>query len=115
MAVSTESTTEGWELFFNSLLTILDDCECAPGTYLEKEMLGVRLEQAVYALQQVVSLAAGYSESEAFPYELLINFRLLHIELSRADSATQCTHLPVYSLEAPPLSRAGSVGGQDSI
>lgn len=65
-----DSSTE-WELFFNSLLRILDDCESLPPTSLEREMLGMRLEQAVYALQQVVSLAVDQSdsESEAFSWD----------------------------------------------
>ena len=53
-----DSSTE-WELFFNSLLRILDDCESLPPTSLEREMLGMRLEQAVYALQQVVDLLSA--------------------------------------------------------
>lgn len=106
-----DSSTE-WELFFNSLLRILDDCESLPPTSLEREMLGMRLEQAVYALQQVVSLAVDQSdsESEAFLYELLRNYQLLHIELRRPESSTQCTNLAVYALESPPLSRTASAG-----
>ena len=106
-----DSSTE-WELFFNSLLRILDDCESLPPTSLEREMLGMRLEQAVYALQLVVSLAVDQSdsESEAFLYELLRNYQLLHIELRRPESSTQCTNLAVYALESPPLSRTTSAG-----
>ena len=71
-----DSSTEG-ELFFTSLLSILNDCESVPRTSLpgslEREILGLCLEQAVYALQQILSLAVdqGDLESEASLYELL--------------------------------------------
>ena len=67
-----------WELFFSSLLSILNDCERVPRTSLpgslEREILGLRLEQAVYGLQQILSgfvVDQGDLESEAFLYELL--------------------------------------------
>ena len=65
-----------------------------PGS-LKREILGLRLEQAVYALQQILSLAVGQgdSESEAFLYELLRNYQLLQIELNRPESSTHCTNL----------------------
>ena len=103
-------SSRNWQLFFNSLLSILDDCESVRRTYLpgslEREMLGMRLEQAVYALQQILSLAVdkGDSESEAFLYELLRNFQLLQIELNRSESSTRCSTLVVYTLESPPVS-----------
>ena len=67
-----------WELFFSSLLSILNDCERVPRTSLpgslEREILGLRLEQAVYGLQQILSdlvVDQGDLEGEAFLYELL--------------------------------------------
>ena len=67
-----------WELFFSSLLSILNDCECVPRKHwpgsLERKILGLRLEQAVYGLQQILSgfvVDQGDLESEAFLYELL--------------------------------------------
>ena len=93
-------------MFFTSLLSILNDCECVshtslPGS-LEREILGLRLEQAVYALQQILSLAVdqGDLESEAFLCELLRNYQLLQIELNRLESSTHCTNIAVYTLES---------------
>ena len=80
-----------WELFFTSLLSILGDCECVPRTSLprslEREILGLCSEQAVYALQQILSLAVdqGDLESEAFLYQLLRNYQLLQIELNHLE------------------------------
>jgi len=77
-----------------------------PGS-LERDILGLRLEQDVYALQQMLSLAVdqGDSENEALLYELLRNYQLLQIELNHAKSSTQCTNLAVYTVESPPVSR----------
>ena len=105
-----------WELFFTSLLSILGDCECVPHTSLpgslKTEILGLRLEQAVYASQQILSLAVdqGDLESEAFPYELLQNYQLLQIELNHPKSSTHCTNIAVYTLESPPVSRTNNIG-----
>ena len=102
-----------WELLFTSLFSILNDCECVPRTSLpgslEREILGLRLEQAVYTLQQILSLA-GDLESEAFLYELLRNYQLLQIELNRPESSTHCTNIAVYTLESPPVSRTNNFG-----
>ena len=103
-------------MFFTSLLSILNDCECVPRTSLpgslEREILGLRLEQAVYALQQILSLAVdqGDLESEAFLYELLRNYQLLQIELNRPESSTHCTNIAVYTLESPPVIRTNNFG-----
>lgn len=71
-----------------------DYCKSVPHTSFEREMLGMRLEQAVYALHQILSLAVHQndSESEAFLCELLRNDQLLHIKLSGPESSTQCIH-----------------------
>jgi len=109
-------SSRNWQLFFNSLLSILDDCESVPRTSLpgslEREMLGMRLEQAVYALQQILTLSVdqGDSESEGFLYELLRNYQLLQIELNRSESSTHCSTLAVYTLESPPVSRTNNIG-----
>ena len=73
-----------------------------PGS-LEREILGLRLEQAVYALQQILPLAVaqGDLESEAFLYELLRNYQLLQIELNRPESSTHYTNIAVYTFESP--------------
>ena len=110
-----DSSTE-WELFFTSLLSILNDCESVPRTSLpgslEREILGLCLEQAVYALQQILSLAVdqGDLESEAFLYELLRNYQLLQIELNHPESSAHCTNIAVYTLESPPVSRTNNIG-----
>ena len=82
-----------------------------PGS-LEREILGLRLEKAVYALQQILALAfdQGDLESEAFLYELLRNYQLLQIELNRPESSTHCTNIAVYTLESPPVSRTNNIG-----
>ena len=81
-----------------------------PGS-LEREILGLRLEKAVYALQQILALAfdQGDLESEAFLYELLRNYQLLQIELNRPESSTHCTNIAVYTLESPPVSRTNNI------
>ena len=105
-----------WELFFTSLLSILDDCESVlraslPGS-LERESLGLRLEQAVYALQQILSLAIdqGDPDSVAFLYALLRNYQLLQIELNRPESSTHCTNRAFCTLESLAVSRTNNVG-----
>ena len=82
-----------------------------PGS-LERDILGLRLEQDVYALQQILSLAVdqGDSESQALLYELLRNYQLPQIELNHAKSSTQCTNLAVYTVESPPVSRTNNIG-----
>lgn len=100
-----------WELFFNSLLSILNDYASVPHTSLKRKMLGMSLEQAVYTLHQILSLAVAVqsnSESEAFLYELLRNYQLLHMELSHPESSTQCINHAVYPLESLPLSRTNN-------
>ena len=105
-----------WELFFTSLLSVLNDCEGVPRPSLpgslEREILGLRLEQAVYALQQILSLAVdqGDLEREAFLFELLRNYQPLRIELNRPESSTHCTNIAVYTLESPPVSRTDNIG-----
>ena len=56
----------------------------------------------MYALQKILSLAVNQidSESDAFLRELLRNYQLPHVELSRPESSTQCTNLAVYALES---------------
>ena len=82
-----------------------------PGS-LERDILGLRLEQDVYALQQILSLAfdQGDSESQALLYELLRNYQLPQIELNHAKSSTQYTNLAVYTVESPPVSRTNNIG-----
>ena len=104
-----------WELFLTFLLSILNDCKCVPRTSmpgsLDREILGLCLEQAVYALQQILYLAVDQSdlESEAFLYELLRNHQLLQIELNRPESSMHCTNIAVYTLESPPVSHANNI------
>ena len=56
----------------------------------------------MYALQKILSLAVNQidSESDAFLRELLRNYQLPHVELSRPESSTRCTNLAVYALES---------------
>ena len=62
----TETSTEKWEQFFSSLLSILDEYEQQDHTtnISVRENLLARLECAVSALNQALPLASGVSASD---------------------------------------------------
>lgn len=71
------NSSKEWELFFNSILSILYDCESVPHLFawIVGEGNAWHVFRTGCGMQQNLSLAVdqGDSESEAFLYELLQN------------------------------------------
>ena len=65
-----------WKNFFQSLIEVLDQAENITNEQ-QREITGVHLEEAVTALQQVISLVPGENESGQGLATLSRNFRLL--------------------------------------
>eukprot|EP00112_Aurelia_sp_Birch-Aquarium-sp1_P023268 Seg6868.1 transcript_id=Seg6868.1/GoldUCD/mRNA.D3Y31 product="hypothetical protein" protein_id=Seg6868.1/GoldUCD/D3Y31 len=90
-----------WENFFQSLIQVLDEAENVT-TEQQREITGLHLEDGVSALQQVISLVPGESESGQVLATLLRNFRLL-LASWRNVSSDRCSNVAIYSLDAPPM------------
>ena len=101
---------QDWENFFQSLNEILDDAECATNQQL-LEVVGLRLENAVSVLQQVVSLVPGENESGQVLMAILRNFPLLSAAYRSATLfSDSCSSVAIHSLDIPPVVQSGKVG-----
>ena len=97
-----------WENFFQSLIEVLDQAENVTNEQ-QREITGLHLEDAVTALQQVISLVPGESESGQVLATLLRNFRLLSAGW-RDESSDRCSSVAIYSLDPPPVVQNVSAG-----
>lgn len=97
-----------WENFFQSLIQVLDEAENVT-TEQQREITGLHLEDGVSALQQVISLVPGESESGQVLATLLRNFRLL-LASWRNVSSDRCSNVAIYSLDAPPMVQSVNAG-----
>eukprot|EP00112_Aurelia_sp_Birch-Aquarium-sp1_P019875 Seg500.5 transcript_id=Seg500.5/GoldUCD/mRNA.D3Y31 product="DNA transposase THAP9" pseudo=true protein_id=Seg500.5/GoldUCD/D3Y31 len=97
-----------WENFFQSLIQVLDEAENVT-TEQQREITGLHLEDGVSALQQVISLVPGESESGQVLATLLRNFRLL-LASWRNVSSDRCSNVAIYSLDAPPMAQSVNAG-----
>ena len=82
-------SSNAWELFFNSRLSVLDGCDSVPHIFGEGNVrYALRAGCVRFTANLSLAVDQSDSESEAFLHELLQNYQLLHIELSRLESST---------------------------
>ena len=75
------------------------------------EVVGLRLENSVGVLPQVVCLVPGESELGQVLMGRLRNFRLLSVGWRNASLFSDfCSSAAAHSLDAPPVAQRGKVG-----
>ena len=116
MAANRASTIEEWENFFEELLRLMTDYEAFyDSTDLRlRENIVIRMESALLALQQVITLAIERRmDCASVLQEIFNNVRILFLELTRrreTQTGSPCSNLAIYSLEMPTVERRGRPG-----
>ena len=73
----------------------------------------IRMESALLALQQVMTLAIERRLDKTVLQEIFNNLRILFLELTRkreTQRGSPCSNLAIYSLEMPKVGRSGRPG-----
>ena len=97
-----------WENFFQSLNEVLDQVENVTNDQ-QREIIGLHLEDAVTALQQVISLVPGENECGQGLAALSRNFRSLSAGW-RDESSDRCLSVAIHSLDPPAVVQNVSAG-----
>ena len=116
MAANRASTIEGWGNVFEELLLLMTDYEAFyDSTDLRlRENKVIRMESALLALQQVITLVIQRRlDCASVLQEIFNNVRILFLELTRrreTQTGSPCSNLAIYSLEMPKVERSGRPG-----
>ena len=116
MAANRASTIEDWENFFEELLRLITDYEAFyDSTDLRlRENIVIRMESALLALQQVITLVIERRlDCASVLQEIFNDVRILFLELTtrrETQTGSPCSNLAIYSLEMPKVERSGRPG-----
>ena len=116
MAANRASTIEGWGNVFEELLRLMTDYEAFyDSTDLRlRENKVIRMESALLALQQVITLVIERRlDCASVLQEIFNNVRILFLELTtrrETQTGSPYSNLAIYSLEMPKVERSGRPG-----